>query len=121
MQDERETGLRAILNLGHTLAHALESFYNYTGIKHGEAVTIGLSYAAFLSFKKGFLMQNDFLRIQNVFEHLNMKWKWEHLPKIQKVATDIAPVIPQTSELMVLMKGDKKNIDDSIRFILFRQ
>ena len=42
-KDEKESGLRMFLNFGHTLAHALESFKNYQGISHGEAVSIGMS------------------------------------------------------------------------------
>ena len=52
--DEREmTGLRARLNLGHTLGHALENTLEYTGILHGEAVAIGMSFAAHLAERVG--------------------------------------------------------------------
>ena len=58
--DERETsGLRALLNLGHTLGHALESATNYTGLLHGEAVAIGMSFAAMLAGKCGALAPQD--------------------------------------------------------------
>lgn len=51
-QDEKETkGLRTILNFGHTLAHALESSMQYSKLSHGEAVAIGMTYAAMLSVK----------------------------------------------------------------------
>ena len=107
-QDEKETGLRAILNLGHTLAHALESYYNYTGVKHGEAVSIGITFASFLSLKKGMLKNEDFFKIKNLLMDLNMLFNWKHLPQDP----------PDVEILLKLMKGDKKNIDESIRFIL---
>ena len=45
-RDERETGVRMLLNFGHTLAHAIESLKRYRGLLHGEAVAIGMVYAA---------------------------------------------------------------------------
>ena len=58
--DERETtGLRALLNLGHTLGHALESATDYTSLLHGEAVAIGMSFAAMLAEKCGSLSSED--------------------------------------------------------------
>lgn len=49
--DEREGGLRAILNFGHTLGHALEALADYTGLRHGEAIAIGMNCAARLSVR----------------------------------------------------------------------
>lgn len=57
-QDECEAGLRAILNFGHTLAHAIEKETNYTLYNHGEAVAIGMIGAAKLSYKLGLIKQN---------------------------------------------------------------
>ena len=48
-KDEKESGLRAILNFGHTLGHAIEAASNYKGILHGEAVSIGMIFAACMS------------------------------------------------------------------------
>ena len=45
-RDERESGLRMLLNFGHTLAHAIEALAGYRGLLHGEAVAIGMVYAA---------------------------------------------------------------------------
>lgn len=53
-QDEREQGLRAILNLGHTIGHALEAVSNYDEMIHGEAISIGMVGAALLSIKLGY-------------------------------------------------------------------
>jgi 3-dehydroquinate synthase len=52
-QDERESGLRAILNLGHTIGHALEAVSAYDELQHGEAISIGMVGAAMLSAKLG--------------------------------------------------------------------
>jgi 3-dehydroquinate synthase len=58
--DERESGLRAILNYGHTIGHALESSTNYRQYKHGEAVSIGMACAAWIAQQQGFLKDDDF-------------------------------------------------------------
>lgn len=52
-EDERESGYRAILNFGHTLAHAVEMLTEYRGMLHGEAVAIGMAFAARLSHARG--------------------------------------------------------------------
>jgi 3-dehydroquinate synthase len=58
-EDEKETGLRAVLNFGHTIGHALESVTNYTHYKHGEAVALGMLAAVNLAAKTGVLKQPD--------------------------------------------------------------
>ena len=52
-EDEKEKGLRAILNLGHTFGHALETATGYTKLLHGEGVSIGMCMAAYMSAKLG--------------------------------------------------------------------
>lgn len=59
MEDERDQGRRALLNLGHTFAHALEVSTGYSQLLHGEAVAIGLALAARLSVRRGGLDQSD--------------------------------------------------------------
>lgn len=51
--DERDTGERMVLNFGHTLGHAIEKYYNYTGISHGYAVAIGMSTFTHIAERKG--------------------------------------------------------------------
>jgi 3-dehydroquinate synthase len=53
-RDERESGVRMLLNFGHTLAHAIETLGGYRGLLHGEAVAIGMVYAAERSEALGF-------------------------------------------------------------------
>jgi 3-dehydroquinate synthase len=62
--DERESGLRRILNFGHTIGHGLESAGKYTRIKHGEAVGYGMIAAARISTALGGLSSHDQLRIE---------------------------------------------------------
>lgn len=107
--DERETNLRAILNLGHTLAHAFESYYNYGDIKHGEAVSVGLAYAAHLSKEMGLISEEETSRLNTLFQKLKLMHRWQDLPGQEK---------PTSKELLALMKGDKKNKDENIRFVL---
>lgn len=61
--DEREAGLRAILNLGHTFGHAIETAMNYQGWLHGEAVAAGMNMAADLSVRLGWLAEPERQRI----------------------------------------------------------
>ncbi len=61
--DEKEAGLRAILNYGHTLGHAFEALSGYRGLVHGEAVAIGMVLAARISAAEGLCRQDDVLRI----------------------------------------------------------
>ena len=53
-EDEKETGLRKVLNFGHTIGHALEKIYDYKGLSHGEAVAIGMVMITNASEKEGF-------------------------------------------------------------------
>lgn len=61
--DEKESGLRAILNYGHTLGHAFESISGYSSLVHGEAVAMGMVLAAKVSVAKKLCSEEDFLRI----------------------------------------------------------
>lgn len=58
-RDEREGGLRSILNFGHTVGHAIESFYEYSGISHGEAVAVGLKAEIEISRRMGMLSDDE--------------------------------------------------------------
>ncbi|MEE8483235.1 MAG: 3-dehydroquinate synthase family protein, partial [Nitrospinota bacterium] len=65
-EDEREGGIRAILNYGHTFAHGIETALNYKKLKHGEAVAIGMVMAANLSYSAGCSSAADAARIEKL-------------------------------------------------------
>ena len=62
--DERESGLRAILNFGHTIGHAMEALTEYVGLLHGEAISMGMRVAACLSVKRAGLAQAEADRLE---------------------------------------------------------
>ncbi|AVV49194.1 MULTISPECIES: 3-dehydroquinate synthase [Leptospira] len=103
--DEKETGLRKILNLGHTTAHAIESVTQYKKYSHGEAVAIGLVTALLISEQKSGL---DPITIRETIETL----KNYKLPFRVKL---------KSKELAKHMLHDKKNLSGSIRFVLLKK
>ena len=113
MQDEREQSIRARLNFGHTLAHALEAHAGYKGILHGEAVAIGMRFAAMVSRRLGYLSAKDEQRISNLLARYALP---ATLGDYQRLAKLKAP--PQPKKLIELMRADKKNKGKAIRFVL---
>ncbi len=102
--DEQEKGLRAILNFGHTYAHAIEKVTNYTHFTHGEAVAIGMRFA--LDLAK--------LRKTITDEYYNAS-----INLLSKYAlTYLLPASISQDELMQAMMFDKKVVDKKIRFVL---
>lgn len=67
-RDEREAGLRAILNFGHTIGHAIETETGYRRYLHGEAVAIGMHFEAALSEKMGLLSKSQVARIKSLLD-----------------------------------------------------
>jgi len=65
-QDEREHGIRAFLNFGHTVGHAVEAVTSYTLYRHGEAVAIGMAAAGYLALEMGFWREEDFLALRQL-------------------------------------------------------
>tara|TARA_B100001059_G_scaffold27324_1_gene22077 strand:+ start:891 stop:2006 length:1116 start_codon:yes stop_codon:yes gene_type:complete len=107
--DEREAGKRALLNLGHTFAHAFEAEAGYNGsLLHGEAVAAGIGLAFDLSVDLGFCAPDDAARCKAHLRAIG-------LPAAQAdlVAGNAAP-----SKLIALMKHDKKMRDGRMYFIL---
>lgn len=105
-EDEYESGVRAILNLGHTFGHAIETGMGYGQYLHGEAVAIGTCFAADLSRRLSWLSYEDVARIIAIFKAAN-------LPVIPPEAMHVAQYID-------LMSVDKKNLDGKIRVILLK-
>jgi 3-dehydroquinate synthase len=71
-RDERETGERAILNFGHTLGHAIEKLTEYSGWFHGEAVSVGMVFAARLSSEVRGFPAADAVRVERLLERLSL-------------------------------------------------
>lgn len=103
-QDEREeTGLRAVLNYGHTFAHAFESRAGYGTLLHGEAVSIGMVCAARLASALGRVDQAFCLRQFALLEALGLPTAVPNFP---------------TQELIDVMQHDKKTVQGRLRFVL---
>ncbi len=102
-QDENETGLRAILNLGHTFGHALEAHYQYKVLLHGEAVAIGMCMAVKLSSLQGKISEQEVKRI-------------EHLISAAQLPTRTPDVI-ELEKLLPYMKVDKKAQSGKVRLV----
>lgn len=73
--DEKETGMRAILNLGHTLGHALEEIGDYKVYYHGEAVAIGMVVACAISLNRGLITERDFARVTDLLKEIGLPRK----------------------------------------------
>ncbi len=103
VEDERETGVRALLNFGHTFGHAIESGLGYGKCLHGEAVAVGMVMAADLSRRVGLIAGADVERISALLKRANLP----------VAPPDIAP-----ERLLELMRLDKKTEDGKLRFVL---
>ncbi len=101
-RDERETGLRMILNLGHTVGHALEQATSYKVLLHGEAVGWGMIAALYLARKRGTITGHQFERLENLV-HL-----YGPLPALHVKARKV----------VAATGGDKKNVGGVRRFVL---
>lgn len=103
-QDEKESGLRAILNFGHTIGHAIEAVTNYTRYKHGEGVAIGMVAAAKIAAQTGLLKQPDLLaRILEICGRFQLP---THLPGLA------------ISDILKVIQLDKKVEYSKVRWIL---
>jgi 3-dehydroquinate synthase len=104
--DEREEGVRSVLNFGHTMAHALETVSGYGKLLHGEAVSLGMAYAARLSEKEKGLPAAQSGRILNLLARLG-------LPVAARETTGAA-----WADLRAAMGADKKTRRSVPRFVL---
>ena len=106
-QDERETlGIRALLNLGHTFGHAIETEMGYGAWVHGEAVAAGCVLAAQLSEQIGHLSAGDVARVTRLFEHVNLPVK---------------PPKADAAKLVAHMQRDKKNEGGIVTLVLLKK
>lgn len=102
--DEREGGIRAILNLGHTFGHAIETAQGYGNWLHGEAVAAGMVMAADLSHRRGAISASELARIVALLERCQLPVK--------------APADMTPDDFVALMGVDKKVLDGRLRLVL---
>jgi 3-dehydroquinate synthase len=107
-QDETESGLRAILNFGHTVGHALEAISHYGKYLHGEAIAIGQVAAAKLSAQVLGLPAEEVERIERIFQRAG-------LPTQMKLNA------PQRQKILTATSLDKKVSGGEIKFVLARR
>jgi 3-dehydroquinate synthase len=105
-KDERESGLRAILNLGHTFGHAIETAQGYGNWLHGEAVAAGMVMAADLSWRRGAISETDLQRIIQLLIRAKLPVK--------------SPANMTDEEFLSLMGVDKKVMDGRLRLVLLQ-
>jgi 3-dehydroquinate synthase len=104
-RDEREAGERMLLNFGHTLGHAIETLSKYKGVLHGEAVAMGMSFAARRSEELGLAQPGSAVRLVALLARAGLP-------------TDL-PSFPRRAYLAAI-SADKKRQDDRIRFVALR-
>ncbi len=110
-KDERETGLRKILNFGHTFAHAYEASLGYSKkLNHGEAVILGMKSALKFSLKNNFLKQNEYNSILNHIESAKLP------NNINKFFSS-----KDLNKILSFMTKDKKNNSEKINLILLKK
>jgi 3-dehydroquinate synthase len=105
--DEKEKGQRALLNLGHTFAHALEAYTHYQHWLHGEAVAIGLYCAALLSQKIGWIDAQVVAQVEQMLQNAGLPHK--------------IPSAINLRQLRELMSLDKKIKNNCLRFVLIKE
>ncbi len=103
--DERETGERALLNLGHTFGHAIETGMGYGEWLHGEAVSAGTLIAVELSRRLGFVTVDEVLRVENLFSRAGLPVFGPRLG---------------AERYLELMRHDKKVQDGKLRLVLLK-
>ncbi len=103
-QDERDLGLRNILNYGHTVGHAIESVSNFS-IGHGRAVAIGMVAAARISNRMGRLDKDELSRLKDIIKKVGLPTEMPNL---------------KVEDIIQRMRHDKKVLRDKVRFVLLK-
>jgi len=106
-QDERESGVRALLNLGHTFGHAIEAGMGYGQWLHGEAVATGMLMAVRMSQRLGWISAAEVTRLARLLEAANLPTQ--------------APVKLTADQFLHYMGLDKKVLDGRLRLVLLRE
>ncbi|MGB2626621.1 MAG: 3-dehydroquinate synthase [Candidatus Acidiferrum sp.] len=105
-EDERESGLREILNFGHTFGHALESATKYKKYQHGEAVALGMMCAGLLGHEIAGMPPDDVARMVSLLRGIGPLPGWPRIP---------------VKRLLEAMRRDKKTRSNQLRFVLARK
>lgn len=104
--DPRESGMRKVLNFGHTIGHAIEGYFiGIEPVSHGHAVAIGMMAEAYISFKRDYISQRDLLDITNYLTQI-----YDHIPMQEE----------DKNNILELLHNDKKNSRDAIRCALLQ-
>lgn len=103
--DERESGLRAVLNFGHTIGHAVETLSGYGTVKHGEAVAIGMVQAAALSCRRNLSTSAEAEQVAHLIRRFGLP-------------TELPPF--SAEDYATIISHDKKKRDDGVNFIFNR-
>ncbi len=110
-KDEKEKGLRKILNFGHTFAHAYEAALGYSKkLNHGEAVILGITSALKFSLYENLIKQKEYDQITNHVHKLKLPSKIKNYFSIKDL-----------NKILYFMKKDKKNISKKINLILLKK
>lgn len=103
--DEKDTGLRMLLNFGHTIGHAIERHMNYQ-ISHGEAVSAGMLYITKNSELLGYTEAGTYEKIKSMLEHFNIDYTYPHL---------------HINDIKKYISLDKKNLSGELNLILLKK
>ncbi len=114
-QDERESGLRAILNFGHTFGHAIENGMGYGRWLHGEAVGCGMVMALHLSMRLGLVEQAFVERLTRLIKAAGLPVVGPQLPSTAGATPGAAS---NADRYLALMRGDKKSQGGAIQFVV---
>ena len=101
-QDERENGLRAILNFGHTIGHAVESAYNFK-MTHGECVGLGMIGASYIAQERGMIDTAVLQRIESILAEYGFTTRVN---------------LPDKDKILMFMQNDKKKTMGKLKFVL---
>jgi len=110
-EDEKEAGKRALLNLGHTFGHAIETGLGYGTCLHGEAISIGMLMAADLSMRHGWIEQASIDRIKAILQAAQLPIAIPDTKTAEKLDSE---------RFIQFMAGDKKVLDGTLHLVLFK-
>ena len=104
-KDEKESGIRALLNFGHTFGHAIEAKNNYKNVSHGEAVVLGMAIASQISYLENLLSKENLLKINNLINSLELNTNYKDY---------------KYSDLKPYLMNDKKVAKGKLNLILLK-